>query len=662
MLRSARVHCAALALLAALLAPLPVPVRAAPQVAAASGAPAFAAAVAAAGRAGGRLTITGYHLEGESQPDTLELESFEVWHPNAVIEVQSRPNAPPQRLPRPATRYFKGYIAGKPQSSVLLSIRANGAVAGMAVHGNVSWALGRPGGPTAAAAPLRSHKARAAEAAGRPPFRCGVHGTSLRGRQAQVPATSVPNQRKLHQSIVDKPYQASIALETDAEFYNLFKSGAAATDYVGDLIGYADVVYGREINTDMLISYLRLWNGGVASDPWSTTTDVGRSLDELQAHWNAKMQSTPRTVTHMLSGQQNGGGIAYIGVLCDWYRRPASNYAYGVTANLNGRFAWDENQAHNPTAFGWDVQSVLHELGHNFNSPHTQDYCGIGGNPNTVDNCVPSGRGCSQAQQYVLPTCTATPTAFGGGPGTLMSYCHMLRGGSNNVVRFKAVHLPRCPCMHCVVAHALTFGKNHPCGNAPGRVVDVMRAHVATQAQQYPSCLVSGAPLPTPVPSPSPSPNPSPSPAPAPVGSWGRPIGIATTCSGGICRWQSSTGFNRFFSGTWPAACSYSSRPAVVFRWYSGTSASSFIFSSCSYTVGDAAVSVLSSPNSSRGPWQCVARNDYGGCPDTGAFRIRLSVVARRYYFFAVVPITPSSPPWVRPHLTVYTTATTGKR
>lgn len=46
---------------------------------------------------------------------------------------------------------------------------------------------------------------------------------------------------------------------------------------------------------------------------------------------------------------------------------------------------------------------------------------------------------------------------------------------------------------------------------------------------------------------------------------------------------------------------------------------------------GDAAVSVLSSPNSSRGPWQCVARNDYGGCPDTGAFRIRLSVVARRY-------------------------------
>ncbi len=131
-------------------------------------------------------------------------------------------------------------------------------------------------------------QARAAEAAGRPPFRCGVHGTSLRGRQAQVPATSVPNQRKLHQvrasgyegvhraafmsgcrvvrwrqgaslqgchhctalvhlaslsihaalqSIVDKPYQVSIALETDAEFYNLFKSGAAATDCEKEKVG-----------------------------------------------------------------------------------------------------------------------------------------------------------------------------------------------------------------------------------------------------------------------------------------------------------------------------------------------------------------------------------------------------------------------------------------
>lgn len=72
-------RCPAISLaLALLLALPPVPAGAAPQVAASAGAPALAAAVAAAGRAGGRLTIAGYQLEGEPQPDTLELQSFEV--------------------------------------------------------------------------------------------------------------------------------------------------------------------------------------------------------------------------------------------------------------------------------------------------------------------------------------------------------------------------------------------------------------------------------------------------------------------------------------------------------------------------------------------------------------------------------------------------------
>lgn len=35
--------------------------------------------------------------------------------------------------------------------------------------------------------------------------------------------------------------------------------------------------------------------------------------------------------------------------------------------------------------------------------------------------CVRSGAGCPQAQVGVLPACSATPTAFNGGPGTLMS-------------------------------------------------------------------------------------------------------------------------------------------------------------------------------------------------------------------------------------------------
>lgn len=113
--------------------------------------------------------------------------------------------------------------------------------------------------------------------------------------------------------------------------------------------------------------YLRLWSGGPDSDPWSTATDSSQHLTELRTHWNANMQARllrwpwgailsggspqqrvvgepkrpawpalpaclqaiPRTTVHMLSGQPTGGGIAYIGVLCDWYRSRSSGAGYG---------------------------------------------------------------------------------------------------------------------------------------------------------------------------------------------------------------------------------------------------------------------------------------------------------------------------------------------
>lgn len=64
----------------------------------------------------------------------------------------------------------------------------------------------------------------------------------------------------------------------------------------------------------------------------------------------------------------------------------------------------------------------------NFNSPHTHDYCNIGGDPAPVDSCV---KGCRAGGS--LPTCSAPTPYFNGGAGTIMSYCHLLRGGDNNV-------------------------------------------------------------------------------------------------------------------------------------------------------------------------------------------------------------------------------------
>ena len=64
------------------------------------------------------------------------------------------------------------------------------------------------------------------------------------------------------------------------------------------------------------------------------------------------------------------------------------------------------------------------EVGHNFGAIHAFDYCGKDGwGDNTpVDYCKQSENGCSQPNGYgIVPKCSAKPTAFGGGGGTIMS-------------------------------------------------------------------------------------------------------------------------------------------------------------------------------------------------------------------------------------------------
>lgn len=87
------------------------------------------------------------------------------------------------------------------------------------------------------------------------------------------------------------------------------------------------------------------------------------------------------------------------------------------------------------------------EVGHNFGAIHAFDYCGKDGwGDNTpVDYCKQSDNGCSQPNGYgIVPKCSSAPTAFGGGGGTIMSYCDEI---APNYIRNVA----------------MTFGKNHPC-------------------------------------------------------------------------------------------------------------------------------------------------------------------------------------------------------
>ena len=109
---------------------------------------------------------------------------------------------------------------------------------------------------------------------------------------------------------------------------------------------------------------------------------------------------------------------------------------------------------------GEDFVTVHHELGHNFNSPHTQDYCGLGGLSSPVDLCYNSNASCGSA--LGLP---GVGSLSGGStsqqPGTIMSYCHLLGGGMSNV--------------------SLTLGRDHVYGVGAYRVPDRMISHVSSR-------------------------------------------------------------------------------------------------------------------------------------------------------------------------------------
>ena len=123
-----------------------------------------------------------------------------------------------------------------------------------------------------------------------------------------------------------------------------------------------------------------------------------------------------------------------------------------VSGSLDGDF-----DPANPMPAVWDIIVVSHEIGHNFNSPHTHCYQGIpdASYPDAVDPCYSTSGSSSCYSGTALPAgCPGSGQAC----GTIMSYCHLRSGGYGNI--------------------ALTFGgsvvdgSSHAYGVFPERVPD----------------------------------------------------------------------------------------------------------------------------------------------------------------------------------------------
>lgn len=406
---------------------------------------------------GGALQVFDLSLD-QAGTTTLDLVRFAVFEPDATIEVAG---GPAMRVPEVA--YFRGRAADDPGSMVMLAAPEKGKVHGVLIGASGAWLFesgaGRPG--------LKTRKVDLEhELAGRT-FDCGSDklGAESAAAGLEVPAAPLAEGLAGIPLPLNIQYTAHMIIDTDYEYWQQFwniyqpdvnKTASAALAYLGDLIAYASVVYERELSTNMRISFARLW--ATNSDPYSENDDfcgctgVGK-LDEVQSVWSGN--ATPRTLVHFISGKSEGCGCAYVGVLC------SQGSGYGASSSIGTGFNID-----NP-GFMWEGMVIAHEIGHNFNSPHTHNYCGEFGIADPVDICVDDATdgvaNCLGDNNASLPGLDSlTGGTAGAGNGTIMSYCHVRSGGYANIPH--------------------TFGLYHPYGKAPWRVPAKMFAHIQGSA------------------------------------------------------------------------------------------------------------------------------------------------------------------------------------
>jgi hypothetical protein len=425
---------------------------------------------------GSRLRLENVAVS-DADPAALVLERFEVFAQGATVTLHGAQGD--RVVPAPANAYFRGVIDGKPESHAFLAVLADGSTQGILEDADATYLIGAEGAPAKAlGGPLTMQRVdpvllKSARNSG---FRCandqllpsnahalpkGLDFTPATPAAPVAPAAGATDASGLPAVTAAATYGVKVAIETDTEFLQLFgNNSTTATNYIGNLIGYASTIYTAEINTGLAVQSVSLWTGG--TDPW-TQSDTQCGLMEFGKYWNVNKTNVPRTIAHFMSGKANGGGIAWVGVLCSGsFNTGAASICpalgaestpwgggYGYTGNLSGTF-----NINSPTVV-WDIDAVAHEIGHNFNSPHSHCYGGIGGNANPIDQCYSGEQGCYSG----TPT---LPGPSGSGSGTIMSYCHLLTPGMSNI--------------------KLTFGNTETFGVAPTRESSRMSSYVVSLA------------------------------------------------------------------------------------------------------------------------------------------------------------------------------------
>ncbi|KAL7517715.1 hypothetical protein ACHAWX_002611 [Stephanocyclus meneghinianus] len=173
-------------------------------------------------------------------------------------------------------------------------------------------------------------------------------------------------------------YQVDLYIEIDGALVKKHDPNDAVNmpntiAYVNALITAASSIYEREVDTHLHVLHIAkttLYDGQTST---SGALDVMYNQYSSQSwHYVDPITGESPDLHHAILYRSIGGGIAYLGTVCD------SDYGYGVSAGIQGSMS----------DFGgemfWDISVITHEIGHNFGADHTHDISGF--NPK-VDAC-----------------------------------------------------------------------------------------------------------------------------------------------------------------------------------------------------------------------------------------------------------------------------------
>jgi len=165
---------------------------------------------------------------------------------------------------------------------------------------------------------------------------------NLRGSSVRL------GKRRKLQSGGSYSYQVDIYLEIDQQLVN--DNGGILNpntiNYVNSIFTGANSIYESEIDTHLSLLHIALTSN------YNSASGTGNALDTMRSIYASQGFGYYPGIDlhHALLSNNLGGGIAYLGVLCD------SNYGFGLSASLSGNFVSMSNSV------VWDMMVFMHEV------------------------------------------------------------------------------------------------------------------------------------------------------------------------------------------------------------------------------------------------------------------------------------------------------------